>query len=78
MTIFPEDLDHAWQEGLDEGRRIGRESVKSITALFDSNDWYNDYTDTDSKLSHGRAYDKGVQSGLDYASDNGWKGESNE
>jgi hypothetical protein len=78
MTIFPEDLDHAWQEGLDEGRRLGRESVRSIAALFDSNDWYNDYTDTDSRFSHGRAYDKGVQSGLDYASDNGWKGESSE
>mgnify|MGYP003328266393 CR=1 FL=1 len=78
MTIFPEDLDYAWREGLDEGRRLGRESVKNIAALFDSNDWYNDYTDIDSKLSHGRAYDKGVQAGLDYASDNGWKGEDDE
>jgi hypothetical protein len=73
-NIFPEDLDAAWQDGLDEGRRLGRESLKSVTKLFDSNDCYNHYTES----SHDQAYDRGVQNGLDYASDNGWKGEDDE
>lgn len=42
-NLTHDDMDTAFIEGLDEGRRLGREAIKSVTKLFDSNDWYNDF-----------------------------------
>ena len=46
-AIFPEDLHSSFVDGVDEGKRLGREAVKSVSRLFDSNDWYSDLNDVD-------------------------------
>ena len=46
-AIFPEDLHSSFVDGVDEGKRLGREAIKSVSRLFDSNDWYSDLNDVD-------------------------------
>ena len=46
-AIFPEDLHSSFVDGVDEGKRLGREAIKSVSRLFDSNDWYSDLEDVD-------------------------------
>jgi hypothetical protein len=46
-AIFPEDLHSSFVDGVDEGKRLGREAIKSVTRLFDSGDWYSELNDVD-------------------------------
>jgi hypothetical protein len=46
-AIFPEDVDAAFVDGVNEGKRLGRAAVRSISNLFSSEDYIDNYSDVD-------------------------------